>query len=371
MASEANTPAEARALRIAALLAAAAIVWVAHPVGIGVLLGTLTAFTLRSFYFRLCKRWKRPSVAALFCVAVTTLGFLFGMASFGYLLIGRGIELVRALGTLLQPGGAARTFVEQLNGRLPRLGIHAEMLVSRIGNATAEISVRLAGLASVVAGTTLSGLLALFFLIVTSYYVLQNWNMLIRHAEIMLPLNPRDTRALLEEFRRVGQSVLLGTVLTGIAQGVLAGIGYFITGVPEAAFFGALTAIASFLPMVGTLLIWVPLGIYLLISHHVGWGIAELLYGSVVVVGLSDYVLRPLLVGRHGRGPALLTLIALFGGLEAFGLIGLIFGPVVMSLSLALLRIYEREAAHRRIPELDSLDATRGLDSDGSAVLRQ
>ena len=170
----------------------------------------------------------------------------------------------------------------------------------------------------------------------------------------MLPLRPRDTRALFDEFRRVGRTVLLGTVMTGLAQGLLSTIGYWITRVPDAPFFGALTTVASLLPGVGTLLVWVPVGLYLILTGHVGLGIAELTYGAAVVVGLSDYIIRPRLVGSHSEAPALLTFVALFGGLEVFGLIGLILGPVIMSLAVALLRIYEREATIRRTAEVSA-----------------
>jgi predicted PurR-regulated permease PerM len=352
---------EEKALRFSALIAVAIILFIAHPMGIGVLLGTLTAFSLLPFYLRLVIRWGRPVLAALVCVGLTTLGAAAVFAGFSYLLIGRGIGLLRGLVAGLSPGGAARIFFESINARLPLFGVHPGTIAQHIGNAAAEISERLAAIASRVAGAAFSGLLALFFLFITTYFVLQNWSSLTRRAEIMLPLKPRDTRALFDEFRRVGRSVLLGTVLTGMAQGLLAGIGYYLTGVPEAAFFGALTAVASLVPGVGTLLVWVPLGIYLLITGHLGLGLIELLYGAFIVGGLCDYVLRPRLVGGHGDMPALLTFLALFGALEVFGLIGLILGPVIMSLAVALLRIYEREATRRRAAEVSAI-STECLD---------
>ncbi len=340
-----------KALRYAALLAVAAILYIAQPMGIGVLLGTLTAFSFLPLYLRLANRWQRPVPAALFCVGLATLGVAVAFVGFSYLLVGRGMGLLRSLVAILQPDGAARNFVEALNSRLPLLGVRPGSIAQHIGNAATDISVRLAAIASLVAGATVSGLLGLFFLLITTYFVLQNWNSLVRRAEIMLPLNPRDTRMLFDEFRRVGRSVLLGTLLTGMAQGVLAGIGYYLTRIPESAFFGALTAVASLLPGVGTLLVWVPLGVYLLVTGHLGLGIVELLYGVLIVVGLSDYVLRPKLVGADSSMPLLLTFIALFGGLEVFGLIGLILGPVIMSLAIAILRIYEKEATRLRALE--------------------
>jgi predicted PurR-regulated permease PerM len=94
---------------------------------------------------------------------------------------------------------------------------------------------------------------------------------------------------------------------------------------------------------VGTLLVWVPVGVGLITAGHPVSGIFELLWGGLVVVGLSDYVIRPALVGGHGHVPTLLTFISLFGGVEVFGLLGLIVGPVIASVALALLRTYDRE----------------------------
>jgi predicted PurR-regulated permease PerM len=344
--------AQGRALRILALFAGVIILWIAHPVGIGMLLGTLTAFTLLPLYVRLRTRWQRPALAAVVCVLLTALGAGSAFAGLIYLLIGRGIVLVGNLVKILQPGGTLRVFFESQNDRLPQLGVHPGTIAERVGDAAAALSSWLAPLASTIAGTMGAGALQIFFLIVTMYFVLQHWNSLTKRAEIMLPLEPRDTRGLFAEFRRVGRSVLLGTVLTGMAQGVLAGIGFFLTGVPEAAFFGALTAVASLMPGAGTLLVWVPVGIYLLVTGHVAMGLAELAYGALVVVGFSDYILRPRLVGGHGDVPALLTFVALFGALEVFGLIGLLLGPVLMTLALAVLRIYEREATLRRADEI-------------------
>ena len=343
---------EQLALGIGALLAALAIIWVARPVGIGILLGTLSAFTLQPFYRKLRARWQRPVLAAFICVGVILLTIALGLFGFGFLLVGRGVSRIREAVISLQPGGALRHILERLVKWLTHLGIEPQRLADQVRDATAEASVRVAGLATTIAGTTFAILLAIFFLVLSMFFVLQNWSALSRRAEIMLPLRPRDTRALFDEFRRVGRTVLLGTVLTGLAQGMLATIGYLITRVPEAALLGALTTVASLLPGVGTLLVWVPAGLYLILSGHVGLGIAELVYGAAVVVGVSDYIIRPRLVGGHGEVPALLTFIALFGGLEVFGLIGLILGPVITSLAVALLRIYEQEATIRRAGEV-------------------
>jgi len=173
--------------------------------------------------------------------------------------------------------------------------------------------------------------------------ILRHWARIITTVAEVSPLCREDTRALLEEFRTVGRTTLSGTVVTGVTQGALAAIGFWVTGVPQPLFLGIATAIASLVPAVGTLLVWVPAGLYLLAIGSPGAGVVELAWGALVVVGFSDYVIRPRLVGDEGM-PAILTFLALFGGLEVLGLPGLIAGPVLMALAVAVLRLYAREA---------------------------
>ena len=161
--------------------------------------------------------------------------------------------------------------------------------------------------------------------------------------EVTLPLEQRHTHALLDQFRKVGREVLLGTLVTGLLQGVLAALGYWVTGVPQPVFFGALTAVASLVPAVGTLLVWIPVGIYRMSTGHVAAGLISLIYSALVVGVASDYFIRPKLVGSDKNVPVLLTFVSLFGGVEVFGLVGLVLGPVIVTLSIAVLKTYQIE----------------------------
>src|SRR5258708_26985213 len=120
-----------------------------------------------------------------------------------------------------------------------------------------------------------------------------------------------------------------------------------MTGVPEPAFFGALTALASLIPGIGALLVWVPIGVAQILAGHAGGGLVELVYSALTVGIASDYFIRPRLVGRQRSIPSIFMFIALFGGVSVFGIIGLILGPVTMTLSLAILRTYERGVLER------------------------
>jgi predicted PurR-regulated permease PerM len=209
------------------------------------------------------------------------------------------------------------------------------------------MATRSAATAAAVATQTFSALLGLFFALLTMYVVLRAWPRLVASVVAVSPLQPKHTREVLEVFRRAGRATLAGTVLTGLAQGVFAGLGYWMSGIPEPVFFGAATAVASLIPAIGTLIVWVPAAVFLFVTGHPTRAVVVLIWCSATVIALCDYVIRPKLVGDDDT-PPLLTFIALFGGLELFGLGGLVVGPILMSLAVATLRLYVRETASER-----------------------
>lgn len=341
-----SSASQQRALWIFAVLALAVVVWLSLPVGIGLLLGTLTAFSIEPFYQRLLKRFRRPQLAAVVTVFSVAIGLVGILGSMGYLFVQRALVQAEHAKGFLQRFGSL------INQRLPKEVIDLDLLIqpgdllkdleSKITNWASHIK-QVTAVAGSVLGGTLTMLLSVFFMLLTMHFILRHWSRMSAQAELVLPLHPRHTRALFAEFRMVGRSVLLGTILTGLAQGVLAGLGYWVAGAPDPLLFGAITAIASLIPVVGTVLIWVPIGVYMILNGQVVGGAFTLLYGGLVVVGVSDYLIRPFLVGRRGQSSVLVTFIALFGGVEAFGVIGLVLGPVLMALAVSLLRIYLRE----------------------------
>ncbi len=337
----APVPSQRRALRLLAWGAIAAVIWVARPFGVGLFLGVLLAFTLQPNYRRLRARGWRAGPAALVCVLGAMSLITAAIAGFTTLFVGRALTWTETLPQMLERSGELRVFFVRAMGAIH---IDPDAALGEMNAYAATLGTGAAGLAADAAGLTLSGLLASFFMGLSAYYVLRYWEEIVRHAERLLPFAPEHTRTFLGELRAVGQSVLRGTVLTGLLQGLVAGIGYWITGVPDPAFFGALTCFASLIPVVGTLLVWLPAGIYLIATGHPAAGIVELGYGSLLVVGLIDYLVRPIVIGRQAHIPFIFTFVALFGGIEVFGLVGVVLGPVLVTLCLAILRTYEQRA---------------------------
>jgi predicted PurR-regulated permease PerM len=338
---------ERRALGWAAIAAVVTIVWIVTPVGVGVLLGTLLAFALQPVFERLepriGARW-----AAFTVVMATILALAGSIGGLAWLLVSKGTSLTRDGIAALGPGGPGGAVISTLGQLTGRLGVPPEELATRARALAESTAAGAATIAEVIVATTASSALALLFAMLSMHFILRNWQAVALGAQESFPLRPDYTAGLLAEFRTVGRSTLVGTIGTGVAQGFLATFGFWISGVPEPLFFGAAAAVASLVPGIGATLVWLPVGIVLLLVGHPARGVLEIAWGAIVVGVIADYVIRPRLVGGGGHLPSLVTFTALLGGVQVFGLKGLIVGPVLMSLAIAVLRLYAVEARKRR-----------------------
>ena len=335
------------ALTVVLVLAFAAVAWVASPLWVGMMFGTVMAFTTQPTYRRIVLRIgeKHRHLAA---GLVTLLSGVVSAVIGGLCLYAFARELMLTVGFLqrkMTTGSAAGMFGDMGGHLIDKLGLSRADVAARIHSELAHASDRAASAAGIILQTTTSAVLGLIIALLTMYYVLLEWPAMATRLENVLPLDPRHTRALMLEFRDVGRSAFVGTVATAIVQGILGGIGYWAAGVDQPLTWGLMTGLASFLPLVGTAIVWATIAAFQLLSGHPVAGVFLLAWGVIVVTSLADYVIRPRLVGKKGHGHPLLMLIALLGGIEVMGLAGLIVAPILMSLFLATLRIYERETA--------------------------
>lgn len=183
------------------------------------------------------------------------------------------------------------------------------------------------------------------------YFFLAEGNRVVRWLLQVAPLQERQTRTLLDEFRKVSRAAILGTLATAVLQGGLAAIGFEIFKVPNPLFLGLLVGLASFVPVVGTALVWVPAGAWLWISgsHAAAIGLAA--FCGVLVVG-AEHVAKPLFVRGQVEMHTGLVFLSILGGLEMFGLIGILAGPLIVAFFLAMTRMYAQEFRGIRRAEL-------------------
>jgi predicted PurR-regulated permease PerM len=188
-----------------------------------------------------------------------------------------------------------------------------------------------------VVGQTLLMIVALFFL-------LMDGRRLVEWVDLVSPLQRRQMRELFSEFRRVSATVLLGSVVTAAAQATVAYIGYLIARAPNAVFLGLLTFLLGLVPIIGAGGFSFLVAVFLYLTGHHTWAIFLAIW-SALVVGMVDNVLKPMIIKGGMEMHGAVVFFALMGGFVAFGLVGLVLGPLSVSLLLAVLRIYERDFA--------------------------
>jgi predicted PurR-regulated permease PerM len=337
-----------RTQRIAVIVlvvgASVAAAWVASTLWAGLLLGVVTAYAVEPLHQWLLRRFPhRHSATAALAVIVVAVVVLGLLSLLGLLLVRELIAALEVVQRLASESLSHRGRSLRIPSALEALGMTRESIAERIGRLSDQATDHISRVLSVVLGSAFSVLAGALIALTTAFYVLKDSHPIERRLAQVLPLHPRTTRELITEFRLVGRDTLIGSVAAGLIQGTFATVGFVIADVPRAFLLGALTAVASLIPVFGTMVVWVPTGILLIATGHVAAGVFQLVWGTIVVTTLVDYVIRPRVIGSEGRSHTLLFLIGLIGGVELLGPMGIIAGPMIMALFVAVLRVYRRE----------------------------
>ncbi len=166
------------------------------------------------------------------------------------------------------------------------------------------------------------------------FFLLRDGHALVPRIKSLIPLSDVHRRHLFQKFTTVVRATIKGNIVIAITQGFLGGVMFAFLGIQGALFWGVLMAFLSLLPAVGASLIWAPVAIYFMVTGAYGEGIILILFG-VLVIGLIDNLLRPILVGKDTKMPDYVVLISTLGGLAVFGLNGFVIGPLFAALFIA------------------------------------
>jgi len=227
------------------------------------------------------------------------------------------------------------------------IGISADQVQSWVISATQDLLQRAAGLSGSFFLGAVGSVLAFSIMLCLLFFFLRDGDVMCARARGLIPLDEGRKDRLFRQLSDVTRAIVLGTTMTALAQGVLVGIGFAIASLPSPLVFGVLAALLSMLPVGGASIVWVPAVGWLLYQGRWGFAIFMLAWG-LMLAGVES-VLRPLLISGRARISALAIFVGVLGGIPAFGAIGIIAGPVVLSLALALIEFAE-EPARARLP---------------------
>jgi predicted PurR-regulated permease PerM len=192
-----------------------------------------------------------------------------------------------------------------------------------------------------VAGTFIQFVLTLFLL----FFLLLDGRTIMRHLARLIPIESERSDLLINNLIAVMRAVVYGTTMTALLQGVLIGIGFAIIGLPSPVVFGALAGAASFIPAVGSAVVMVPAILYLVFVGR--WGAALFLVVWWGLLALGEQLMRPMLTSRHAQVSALAVFVGAIGGVSAFGFIGIVIGPVLISLVVEIVRSVTDVQTHK------------------------
>jgi predicted PurR-regulated permease PerM len=185
---------------------------------------------------------------------------------------------------------------------------------------------------------------SVFITLYLSFFLIRDGNAVVHAIWETVPLAAEHKQALLEKFTTVVRATVKGNLLVAAIQGALGGLGFWVLGVGGALLWAVLMAFLSLLPAVGAGLVWLPVALYFLLAGALWKSLALVLYG-VLVIGLVDNLLRPVLVGKDTGMPDYIVMITTLGGMAVFGINGFVLGPVIAGMFIAVWHIHTKTQA--------------------------
>lgn len=346
--SDENAPATLENRRLLPLLLAVslALAWILLPFFGVILWGAIIALLFTPVYRRLLARLKqRRTLAALLTLLIVLVIVIFPSALLTASLAREAALLYQQLQSgELNPALYFRGLFDALPGwvtaLLDRFGlVDFSALQRRLSAALAQGSQFIATQALSIGLNTFEFVASLFITLYLAFFLLRDGEDVVRAMRRTLPLAPRHQQELLDKFITVIRATVKGNLLVAAIQGALGGAAFWFLEVRAALLWAVLMAFLSLLPAVGAGLVWLPVALYFLITGALWQGLALIAWG-VLVIGLIDNVLRPVLVGKDTRMPDYVVMITTLGGMAVFGINGFVVGPTIAAMFIAVWHLY-------------------------------
>jgi predicted PurR-regulated permease PerM len=322
-------------------------------------LGAITIYVVcrkYNFYLQEEKKWK-PWAAALVLMFASLVIIILPVYFIGDLLIEK-------LGNAQAYMTKFNVFLEKIHTYIyskTRFDILSKENMAKLKNNVGQFSTK------ALSGTvnTLTVIMSMYFIL---YFMLEKPRFFERILSSSAPLKRSNVSLIGEKMRKLIIANAIGIPVVALGQGIVALIGYFIFGAPSPILLFALTAAASMIPVVGAAIVYVPVCIFMIAEGDTGTGLGLAAY-CVIVVGLTDNLLRFTLLKKLEDIHPLNTVFGIIMGMNLFGFMGLIFGPIMVSLTLLLIKVYRNEFSEDGIPELKLPDKDEELEKKIDLIL--
>ncbi len=316
--------------------------WLMIQPFVGVLAwATVLVIVFYPVHRRLVQRTKKPSLSALISCALVILTILIPVALVTVAVLnelsGAVHNLQATIAYLLDPNSPVSGRVLQWVGNYVDIEQirSGQYLTEQLKGVSGEIAGRTLG----IIGGVVGAIVQMFFVVFTMYYLFRDGDRIFNAVTDSLPVDDKQAVSIMERARDVIGASVYGVLAIAVIQGTLGGLAFWVLGVPSALVWGVAMTFLSMIPMLGAFLVWVPAAIFLAATGHYWKAILMVLWGTLVI-GMVDNFLRPMLVGSRTKLHELLIFFAVLGGLQVFGVLGIVMGPVVLAVTMTLLEIF-------------------------------
>ncbi len=290
------------------------------------------------------KKWEKilPNKIAAFGTLLTVLIILIGpVVALGFALFNDAQELAESLedGRLEEIILDSAAFIRPDLTEEERQQMVNELFVDTVQPWLLE---QATGLASKAGSFLVEFGIAVTVILFVMYYVLTDGHRLVGFIRRVVPMPAEQLGFLMKEGHNGLKAVFFGQILTSLIQGGLGGIGFLVAGVPGAILWAGVMAVLSLLPVIGPPVVWLPASIFLLAQGEIWQGVFLLGWGAIVVAQVDNFV-RPKLIGDRADIHPLFVLVGVLGGVAAFGFMGLFLGPLLVGLTVSVLKVWEKD----------------------------
>ncbi len=291
-------------------------------------------------YVFILRHIKRPALASLATVVIVLIVILGPLSYLSVSLVGELQDIAdRGFTKESLKSTYQHSAVHDLSNRvLPYFHVDEQEAMAYVERNVTNLSKELLHRLPAGLGAIFGAVVKFFLMAFVLFFFFKDGSTYVETILEYLPFSERHKQHFSKQTKDVIVSTIYGGVAVAVAQGVIGTIGYVSVGISSPVLWGLATAITSFIPIIGSHIVWMPIGLYLLATGHMLKALVIGLFG-VFGIGVVDNVVRPLFIRGRSRMSFLLTFFAVLGGIEAFGLIGIIVGPLIMALYISLMAI--------------------------------
>jgi len=319
------------------------------PFGSALLLATMLAIALHPIHNRLLKSLKgRERLSSLIMTLLVILLVIGPAITLFGILTTQAIDVYQGITGGLQSGKFPEVWTETIDRITLRIAEYPILSTVDIKGflfkSLSDVSSGLAAQFGTLLKNTVILAVDLMVMLIALFFFFLNGENYYRSLIDMLPFSAEHKKAVAGKVHDTFIAVINGVFLIALVQGVLTGVGFALFGLPVPVFWGSLATIGALFPVGGAALVWFPGVLYLYVKGSVMRSILLLIWGLVFVT-LPDNIVKPILIGRKARIPMFFLFISILGGLNAYGVFGILLGPIVVTMLTAFIQIYREEYA--------------------------